>query len=131
MFFVDTVIVGVWVVVVAGIVVVVVNCVEIYRCTEQKYLQRFQLLNFVQTVNSAVLAELLFGWTDIFQTCLIWPSINGSVTIHPRVHNQTKMNMDKHFGLKNCCCCRCCSCFRVYLLCVVLRICVDDVVSMT
>ena len=61
MFFVDTVIVGVWVVVVAGIVVVVVNCVEIYRCTEQKYFQRFQLLNFVQTVNSAVLAELLFG----------------------------------------------------------------------
>ena len=53
MFFVDTVIVGVWVVVVAGIVVVVVKCVEIYTCTEQKYFQRFQLFRAHSEFRSA------------------------------------------------------------------------------
>ena len=47
--------VGVCVVVVDGIV----NCVRIDRCTEKSF-QRFQRLNFVQVVNTAVLAELWF-----------------------------------------------------------------------
>ena len=49
--------VGVWVVVVDGIVAFVVNCVGIDRCTGKK---RFQRLNFVQAVNTAVPTELWF-----------------------------------------------------------------------
>ena len=87
-----TAIVDVCLVVVDDIVVVVVNCVGIDRCTE-KCFQRFQRLNFMQAVSTAVSAELWFKIV-IFQTCLIWPSINDNVTIHHRRHNQTKINME-------------------------------------
>ena len=54
--FVGTVIVGVCVVAVDGSVVVVVNCVNIDKCTEK----RFRRLNLVQAVKTAVPAELCY-----------------------------------------------------------------------
>ena len=47
-----------------GIVTGLVNCVGIDICTEKKCFQRFQRLNFVQTVNTTVLAELWFKNRD-------------------------------------------------------------------
>jgi len=53
----------------------------------------FQWVNFVQAVNTIVSAELWFK-DSYFPNCLIWPSINDSITINPRGHTSIKIDME-------------------------------------
>ena len=61
---VSSVILCVCVVMVDGIVAVVVYFVSIDICTEDKYFQHFQRLNFVQAVNTPAQFQLKFKDSD-------------------------------------------------------------------
>ena len=64
------------------------KCIGKDRCTGKRICKRFQRLNFVQAVNTAMPAEAICFFYIFFQTCLIWPnnSLSG--------HYPTKINME-------------------------------------
>ena len=101
MVLVGAILVGVCVVVVDCIVVIVVKCIGKDRCTGKRICKRFQRLNFVQAVNTAMPAE-----ANLFSLYL-FPNLSDMAKQFTLGTLSDQDKYGEHFGLKKCCCFRC------------------------